>query len=184
MTIPLAVLAFGALFAGLIFKNKFIGEGMDAFWGHALAHGPDNHIMHDIHHVPALVSYAPFIMLVLGFVIAFWMYIRRPELPGALAAQQPSLYRFLLNKWYVDEIYDAIFVRPREEVRPVPLEGGRRPDHRRVRPERRRRPCRGRHPRGGPAPDRLRLPLRVRHAHRRRRPHQLVMMSVFPRVAH
>ncbi len=112
MTIPLAVLAFGALFAGLIFKNKFIGEGMDAFWGHALAHGPDNHIMHDIHHVPALVSYAPFIMLVLGFVIAFWMYIRRPELPGALAAQQPSLYRFLLNKWYVDEIYDAIFVRP------------------------------------------------------------------------
>ncbi len=55
---------------------------MDAFWGHALAHGPDNHIMHDIHHVPALVSYAPFIMLVLGFVIAFWMYIRRPELPA------------------------------------------------------------------------------------------------------
>ncbi len=32
MTIPLAVLAFGALFAGLIFKNRFIGEGMDAFW--------------------------------------------------------------------------------------------------------------------------------------------------------
>ena len=112
MTIPLAILAFGALFAGLIFKNKFIGEGMDAFWGHALAHGPDNHIMHDIHHVPALVSYSPFIMLVGGFVLAFWMYIRQPKLPGELAAQQPTLYRFLLNKWYVDEIYDAIFVRP------------------------------------------------------------------------
>ncbi|KAF1857372.1 hypothetical protein Lal_00044881 [Lupinus albus] len=112
MTIPLAVLAFGALFAGLIFKNKFIGEGMDAFWGHALAHGPENHIMHDIHHVPALVSYSPFIMLVLGFVLAFWMYIKQPKLPGELAAQQPALYRFLLNKWYFDEIYDAIFVRP------------------------------------------------------------------------
>ena len=111
MTIPLGILAFGALFAGLIFKNRFIGEGMDRFWGHSLGHGPDNHIMHDIHHVPALVSYAPFIMMVAGFVLAFWMYIRRPELPGQLAAQQPSLYRFLLNKWYFDELYDFIFVQ-------------------------------------------------------------------------
>jgi len=112
MTIPLAILAFGALFAGVIFKDRFIGEGMDAFWGHALAHGPDNHIMHDMHHVPALVAALPFIMMVLGFALAFWMYIRRPELPGALAGQQPTLYRFLLNKWYFDEIYDRIFVRP------------------------------------------------------------------------
>ncbi|SFG38253.1 NADH-quinone oxidoreductase subunit L [Methylobacterium gossipiicola] len=115
MTIPLGILAFGALFAGLIFKNRFIGEGMDRFWGHSLGHGPDNHIMHDIHHVPALVSYAPFIMMVAGFVLAFWMYIRRPELPGQLAAQQPSLYRFLLNKWYFDELYDRIFVRPAKD---------------------------------------------------------------------
>ncbi len=112
MTIPLAILAFGALFAGLIFKNRFIGEGMDAFWGHALAHGPNNHIMHEIHEVPALVSLSPFIMLVLGFVLAFWMYISQPKLPAALAAQQPTLYRFLLNKWYFDEIYDFLFVRP------------------------------------------------------------------------
>ena len=115
MTIPLAILAFGALFAGLIFHDRFIGEGMDAFWGHALAHGPNNHIMHEIHEVPALVSYSPLIMLILGFVLAFWMYIRRPELPGQLAAQQPSLYRFLLNKWYFDEIYDRIFVRPAKD---------------------------------------------------------------------
>ncbi|MEE7475039.1 NADH-quinone oxidoreductase subunit L [Methylobacterium hispanicum] len=112
MTIPLAVLAFGALFAGLIFKNRFIGEGMDAFWGHALAHGPDNHIMHDIHNVPGLVAALPFVMMLAGFVVAFWMYIRRPELPHRLAEQQPSLYRFLLNKWYFDELYDRIFVRP------------------------------------------------------------------------
>ena len=115
MTIPLAILAFGALFAGIIFHNRFIGEGMDAFWGHALAHGPNNHIMHEIHEVPALVSYSPLIMLILGFVLAYWMYIRRPELPGELAAQQPSLYRFLLNKWYFDEIYDRIFVRPAKD---------------------------------------------------------------------
>ncbi len=71
--------------------------------------------MHEIHEVPALVSYSPLIMLILGFVLAYWMYIRRPELPGELAAQQPSLYRFLLNKWYFDEIYDRIFVRPAKD---------------------------------------------------------------------
>jgi NADH-quinone oxidoreductase subunit L len=115
MTIPLALLAFGALFAGLIFKNRFIGEGMDKFWGHSLGHGPDNHIMHDIHSVPSLVAYSPAIMMLIGFVLAFWMYIRRPELPGQLAAQQPSLYRFLLNKWYFDKLYDRIFVRPAKD---------------------------------------------------------------------
>ena len=112
MTLPLAILAFGALFAGLIFKDRFIGEGMDAFWGHALAHGPDNHIMHDIHHVPGWVSASPFVMLVLGFVLAFWMYVRQPGIPRTLATQMPLLYNFLLNKWYFDEIYDRIFVRP------------------------------------------------------------------------
>ncbi|MDP4025620.1 NADH-quinone oxidoreductase subunit L [Methylobacterium sp. NEAU 140] len=115
MTLPLAVLAFGALFAGLIFKDRFIGEGMEAFWGHALAHGPENHIMHEMHHVPALVAYSPLVMLTLGFVLAWWMYIKRPELPSALAAQQPVLYRFLLNKWYFDEIYDRIIVRPTKD---------------------------------------------------------------------
>ncbi|GEP08479.1 NADH-quinone oxidoreductase subunit L [Methylobacterium gnaphalii] len=111
MTLPLAILAFGALFAGLIFKERFIGHDMEAFWGHTLAHS-ENHIMHKIHEAPGWVSLSPFIMLTLGFVLAFWMYIRRPELPGQLARQQPSLYQFLLNKWYFDEIYDAIFVRP------------------------------------------------------------------------
>ncbi|ACL59015.1 NADH-quinone oxidoreductase subunit L [Methylobacterium nodulans] len=112
MTIPLALLAIGALLAGLGFKNRFIGEGMDEFWKGALAHGPDNHIMHDIHSAPAWVASSPFVMLVLGFLLAYWMYIRRPELPNQLAESQPLLYRFLLNKWYFDEIYDRIFVRP------------------------------------------------------------------------
>ncbi len=112
MTLPLAVLAFGALFAGLIFKDRFIGHDMEAFWGHALAHGPDNHIMHQIHEAPGWVSASPFVMLVLGFLLAFWMYIRRPDLPNRLATQQQGLYQFLLNKWYFDELYDRIFVRP------------------------------------------------------------------------
>lgn len=112
MTIPLAVLAFGALFAGLIFKERFIGHDMDKFWGSALPHHSGNDIMHKIHDAPGWVAASPFVMLVLGFVLAFWMYLRRPDLPNRLATSQPILYRFLLNKWYMDEIYDRLFVRP------------------------------------------------------------------------
>ena len=115
MTVPLGVLAFGALFAGLIFKDRFIGHHWEEFWGQALAHGPENEIMHKLHEAPGWVSLSPFLMLVGGFLLAFWMYIRRPELPHQFAEQQPALYRFLLNKWYFDEIYDRLFVRPAKD---------------------------------------------------------------------
>ncbi len=73
---------------------------------------PDNHVLHDAHYVPAWVVWAPFIAMLLGFVTAYQMYIRRPDWPAKLAANQKHLYQFLLNKWYFDEIYDAIFVKP------------------------------------------------------------------------
>jgi NADH-quinone oxidoreductase subunit L len=50
--------------------------------------------------------------MILGFVTAYWFYILNPSIPGALAASQRPLYLFLLNKWYFDEIYDFLFVRP------------------------------------------------------------------------
>ena len=116
MTIPLAILAFGALFAGLIFHDRFIGEGMDAFWGHALAHGPNNHIMHEIHEVPALVSLRAADHA--DRSASCWpsgCISAGRNCRAQLAAQQPSLYRFLLNKWYFDELYDRIFVRPAKD---------------------------------------------------------------------
>ncbi len=78
----------------------------------AVHFGPDNHVIHEAHLVPAWVKLSPFLAMVLGFLIAFQFYIRRPDLPGRLAAQQRPLYLFLLNKWYFDELYDAVFVRP------------------------------------------------------------------------
>jgi NADH-quinone oxidoreductase subunit L len=72
----------------------------------------DNHVMDDAHHAPKWVKVAPFVAMLIGFLVAFQMYIRRPDLPGKLAANQRPLYLFLLNKWYFDEIYDAVFVRP------------------------------------------------------------------------
>jgi NADH-quinone oxidoreductase subunit L len=72
----------------------------------------DNHVMDEAHHSPAWVKVSPFVAMLLGFIVAYWFYILDPTRPVALARNQPVLYRFLLNKWYFDEVYDLIFVRP------------------------------------------------------------------------
>jgi NADH-quinone oxidoreductase subunit L len=72
----------------------------------------DNHVMDEAHHAPALVKASPFIAMLVGLGFAYWFYILDPTRPVALARSQPFLYRFLLNKWYFDEIYDFLFVRP------------------------------------------------------------------------
>ncbi len=77
----------------------------------AIFMGPENEVIHHAHEAPTLVKVSPFIAMVLGFALAFQMYIRRPDLPAKLAANQRPLYLFLLNKWYFDEIYDFLFVR-------------------------------------------------------------------------
>ena len=74
--------------------------------------GKDNHILHAMHEVPKWVVASPFVAMLLGFVLAYLMYVRWPEIPGKLAAANPALYKFLLNKWYFDELYDFLFVRP------------------------------------------------------------------------
>jgi NADH-quinone oxidoreductase subunit L len=78
----------------------------------AIHAGPDNDVLNEAHAVPTWVKLSPFIAMVSGFAVAFWFYILNPSLPGRLAAAQRPLYLFLLNKWYFDEIYDFIFVRP------------------------------------------------------------------------
>ncbi len=78
----------------------------------AVFFGPENTVMHDAHYVPTWVKVSPFIAMLLGLMLAYQFYIRRPDLPGKLAAQQRPLYLFLLNKWYFDEIYDFLIVQP------------------------------------------------------------------------
>ena len=112
MLIPLGVLSFGALFAGILFKNDFYGEGYQEFWKGSLFNGANNHILQAMEEIPHLVGYLPFFAMVIGFVLALWFYILQPSIPARLAAGNPILYRFLLNKWYFDELYDLIFVRP------------------------------------------------------------------------
>ncbi|MBP1850610.1 NADH-quinone oxidoreductase subunit L [Rhizobium halophytocola] len=112
MLIPLYVLSVGALFAGWIFHGYFFGEGYEGFWREALFTGPENEILEAHHHVPVWVALSPFLAMLIGFLLAWYMYIRSPETPRKLANQHRVLYQFLLNKWYFDEIYDFLFVRP------------------------------------------------------------------------
>lgn len=185
MLVPLAVLAMGAVFAGMVWYNSFFGDeakmrawfGMEAAAEHgteaatgeaapaeaeaaatglateeaapaaaeaapaeaapaataeavvtaeavateaaagvapkgAIYLGADNTVIEEAHAAPTWVKVSPFVAMVLGFLLAWKFYIRSPELPAKLAAQQRPLYLFLLNKWYFDELYDAIFVKP------------------------------------------------------------------------
>ncbi len=112
MVVPLLVLALGALVTGYAFEHSFIGEGWREFWQGAIVNGPANTVLADMHHVPFLVSLLPTLVGVLGIALAYVMYVAVPTLPARVAQAVPALYRFVLNKWYFDELYDAIFVRP------------------------------------------------------------------------
>ena len=112
MIIPLGVLAVGSIFAGFPFQDLFVGHGVTEFFRDSLKLAQENGILENMHHAPYLVTVLPTVMMAVGFVIAWEFYMRRPQLPAELARQHDALYRFLLNKWYFDEIYDAIIVRP------------------------------------------------------------------------
>ncbi|MEL0435977.1 NADH-quinone oxidoreductase subunit L [Phycobacter sp. K97] len=78
----------------------------------ALYIAPDNTVLDDAHAVPKWVKVSPFIAMLGGLIMALWFYIWNPSLPGRLAETHRPLYLFLKNKWYFDELYDAIFVKP------------------------------------------------------------------------
>jgi len=112
MLVPLYVLAVGAVLAGVVFYGMFFHdvEHIEHFFAGALY--VDHQIIEDAHHVPTWVKWSATIAMIIGFVSAWYMYIRRPDVPGRLAATNPGLYKFLLNKWYFDELYNTIFVKP------------------------------------------------------------------------
>ncbi|MBR1142211.1 NADH-quinone oxidoreductase subunit L [Bradyrhizobium sp. AUGA SZCCT0431] len=110
MLVPIGVLAAGSILAGFPFKELFAGHGVAEFFRESLKMHPG--IIDEMHHIPAWIAYLPTVMMVVGAYISYVFYIRRPYLPVELANQHPMLYQFLLNKWYFDELYDLIFVRP------------------------------------------------------------------------
>ncbi len=124
MLIPLGFLAAGSVLAGLPFKEIFAGHGVEGFFRESLAFAKGNSVLEDMHHVPLQIGILPTVMMAVGFVIAWHFYIRRPDIPVELARQHDWLYRFLLNKWYFDELYDLIFVRPTKWLGRLLWKGG------------------------------------------------------------
>jgi NADH-quinone oxidoreductase subunit L len=110
MLIPIGVLAAGSILSGFPFRELFAGHGVEEFFRDSIKMNPQ--IIEDMEQMHPLLGWLPFLMMVLGLGVAYLFYIRRPYLPVELARQQPLLYQFLLNKWYFDELYDLIFVRP------------------------------------------------------------------------
>ena len=112
MTGPLFLLALGAIFVGGVFAHDFIGADQAKFWNGAISAINHPTILLDIDKIPFLVGVLPTVLGILGFVLSYVMYIAKPELPAAMAARFAPIYRLLLNKYYFDEIYDVIFVKP------------------------------------------------------------------------
>jgi len=112
MLVPLYVLAAGAVLSGVVFYSMFFEnlEHVEHFFAGSLF--VDHEIIEGAHHVPWLVRWSATFAMLIGFVAAWYMYIRSPDTPRQLASRNPGLYQFLLNKWYFDELYNAIFVRP------------------------------------------------------------------------
>jgi NADH-quinone oxidoreductase subunit L len=107
----LVVLAFGALTSGFLLRNSFIGANFASFWGSSIV-VPNNSVMGSLDAIPAWAATAPLDAAIIGILVAATFYIFVPRLPAVLSQNFAGLYLFVLNKWYFDELYDAIFVRP------------------------------------------------------------------------
>ena len=110
MLIPLGLLSLGAVIAGFVFNHQFISAGGGEFWRGSVAFAEE--LIHHMHDVPLWVKWAPFVVMATGLGTAWLAYIRNPGIPAAFVARVPLLHKFLFNKWYFDELYDFLFVRP------------------------------------------------------------------------
>jgi NADH-quinone oxidoreductase subunit L len=112
MLIPLYVLAAGAIAAGVLGYDLFVGDGREGFWRESILVLPDHASLEAAHHAPFWVQHLPLVVGLLGIVAAWISYLWQPEIPGIVATRFRGVYLLLLNKWYFDELYDALLVRP------------------------------------------------------------------------
>jgi len=108
MLIPLGVLTVGAVAAGQVFAPSFIDDA--AFWAGSIFYNEP--LIHALHEVPYWVKYSAFVVMVIGFVGALFAYILKPGIPATFVKMFSPLHNFVFRKWYFDELYDLIFVKP------------------------------------------------------------------------
>ena len=112
MLIPLGVLSLGALGAGAFFAHQFESVPTGDFWSGSIFASAANHVLHAMHEVSTGIALAPTIAMVLGFIVALVTYVLKPSLPKQFVEKFPHVHAFFYNKWYFDELYDFLFVRP------------------------------------------------------------------------
>jgi NADH-quinone oxidoreductase subunit L len=110
MLLPLLILSVGAVAAGFVFNHTFVSEGEGEFWKGALVF--HEHLIHAMHGVPMWVKWAPFTVMAIGFVTAWYGYIKNTAFPKAVADQLGPVHTFVYRKWMFDELYNTIFVKP------------------------------------------------------------------------
>ncbi|MDE2355904.1 MAG: NADH-quinone oxidoreductase subunit L, partial [Alphaproteobacteria bacterium] len=124
MILPLILLSVGAVFAGGVFDESFVGGDRAGFWGSALSATTSGTLLDQIHHLPQWVVLAPLAVTAVGFFAAWYYYIAREGLAARIAARRGLLWAFLYNKWYFDELYDAVFVRGAKALGDLFWKGG------------------------------------------------------------
>ncbi len=108
MLVPLGALSLGAIFAGWVFSHAFLES--ESFWGGSIFY--NEALLHAMHGVPLPVKLAATIVMLIGFGTAYWAYIKDTSIPAKFVAQFQLVHQFVYNKWYFDELYDRIFVKP------------------------------------------------------------------------
>ena len=123
MLLPLGFLALGAIFSGVFYHHEFVGDHAHEFWGAAisLSHDP---LLEAHGKIPFWVKVAPLIAGAIGIALALWLFMRNTTLRAVLATRFAGLYRFLLHKWFFDELYARLFVRPAWRVGEIFFQGG------------------------------------------------------------
>ena len=112
MTVPLVLLALGALIAGGVFYHILVGAGNVAFWQNAIPQGAGGNILETLHHAPFYIVLSPLFAALIGFAVAVLFYLGNSDIPNSLIRRGAWVYRFLFHKWYFDELYNSIFTRP------------------------------------------------------------------------
>jgi NADH-quinone oxidoreductase subunit L len=110
--IPLYVLAIGAALSGYVAYDWFVGHDWKSFWGQSIALKSTEEVLHHAHEVPLWVKLMPLIFALSGIALSYYYYIVKTDLPERTVKAFPAVHALFFNKWYFDEIYDALFVRP------------------------------------------------------------------------
>ncbi len=116
MILPLCFLALGALFIGVFSNEYFIGKHAVEFWGNSILVLDSHRSLVNAHLVPIFIKFLPMTFGLAGIAFAYLMYFFAPGLPVALSSGFQGLHRFLLNKWYFDEVYEKFLVKPAFEI--------------------------------------------------------------------